>query len=462
VVQRARWRGSAARQSVRHSALVLALAATLLIAPLGATAGILRLVHGVPTARLAAVTDGPPAATEGRFGAGVSESAGTVAASRPAVKAWLASGTVPGAGGPYAALSRTALADLHSLTQTGGGVLAASTANWHYVWPRDASFAAVAYARTGHRKDALAVLRYLQRVQASDGSFQARYLPTGSGPPDGRGIQDDDPGWVLWATQQLLAATPVADRAATASELGPLVTRSLSRLVRLTETPAGLPPPSPDYWEMPEIQLSLGIAAPTLIGLRAGADLTAGAVAGLADPGLAARAGAAADRLQAAVVGRWQPAGYDRYGRGAGPDAAVTFALPPYLPVALPGAAAVALQAQRELKTPSGGLTPGASWPHPDGVSWTPETALFALADAAEGDRTAADAWLTWLSAHRSLTGSLPEQVLPDGSAGPVAPLAWTDALVVLTLDQLDRANVGHASDVADAAAASAGAAHGG
>jgi hypothetical protein len=33
---------------------------------------------------------------------------------------------------------------------------------------------------------------------------------------------------------------------------------------------------------------------------------------------------------------------------------------------------------------------------------------------------------------------------------------------VVLTLDQLDRANVGHASDVADAAAASAGAAHGG
>ena len=34
-------------------------------------------------------------------------------------------------------------------------------------------------------------LRFLQAVQAPDGSFQARYLLDGSGPPDGRGGQDD-------------------------------------------------------------------------------------------------------------------------------------------------------------------------------------------------------------------------------------------------------------------------------
>src|SRR3712207_8928684 len=59
------------------------------------------------------------------------------------------------------------------------------------------SFAAVAFARTGHLDDADATLAFLGRVQPASGVFQARYLPDGSGVPDGRGTQLDGVGWAL-------------------------------------------------------------------------------------------------------------------------------------------------------------------------------------------------------------------------------------------------------------------------
>src|SRR5690606_15164214 len=95
-------------------------------------------------------------------------------------------------------LVSTALLDLHVLS-TGGGTLAAMNPNWRYVWPRDSSFAAAAFAVSGHLEDAVGALDFLQEVQASDGSFEARYLPDGSGPPDGRLPQTDGTGWALWA-----------------------------------------------------------------------------------------------------------------------------------------------------------------------------------------------------------------------------------------------------------------------
>ena len=39
--------------------------------------------------------------------------------------------------------------------------------------------------------------------------------------------------------------------------------------------------------------------------------------------------------------------------------------------------------------------------------------------------------------AHRTSAGALPEKVLADGSPAAVAPLAWTAATVLLTLDRL-------------------------
>jgi hypothetical protein len=106
--------------------------------------------------------------------------------------------------------------------------------------------------------------------------------------------------------------------------------------------------------------------------------------------------------------------------------------------------------AQSELRRPAGGLAPGAGW-RADGISWTPETALFALTAAHLGRGDVAAHWLDWLDAHRTDAGALPEKVLADGSPASVAPLAWTAALVVLTVAELDGRREATPTEFADA-----------
>jgi GH15 family glucan-1,4-alpha-glucosidase len=93
-----------------------------------------------------------------------------------------------------------------------------------------------------------------------------------------------------------------------------------------------------------------------------------------------------------------------------------------------------ARSAQQALTVPNGGLRPGKNWPGTPDVAWTPETAFFALFDAATGQHGKAGVLLAWLAAHRTKLGSLPEQVNSAGQAASVAPLAWTDAVTLLAL----------------------------
>jgi GH15 family glucan-1,4-alpha-glucosidase len=344
---------------------------------------------------------------------------------------WLHAGRVPGLRGPYEDMVRKALLDLRTLTLPGGASLAGWPQAWRYVWPRDAGFVAVALARTGHPDDALGVLRYLQSVQAADGSFQARYLPDGSGrAPDGRGEESDGPAWALWAAEQVVLALPAQSRSSVAASLRPLVTRSSQRILDLTEGSSALPPPSLDYWEVKDERLSLGTAAPMAVGLRSAATLT-GLLGG--DPEVVTARAAALERAIELTFG---PGGYPRYAGDDRADASVTFLLPPFRA----GCAAPVLDAWRaardSLRRPAGGLAPGAGWKN-DGISWTAETALFALTAATRGDRNGAQRYLTWLDRHRTGRGALPEKVLSNGDPAGPAPLAWTAALVVLSVDAL-------------------------
>jgi len=338
-------------------------------------------------------------------------------------------------------MNQQALLDLRSLTDSNGAVVAGSTAAWRYVWPRDASFVAAAYSATGHRPDALRVLTYLASIAPADGRWQARYLADGSGrAPDDRGVQLDGAGWVLWATCRYVADGH-ADPATTASDLRrlwPMVAASADAIAASLGS-GGLPPASSDYWERPERTLTLGTVTPDLAGLRAAVELATST----GRTAQARRWTVAAATLEAGMDREFGTDGWHRT-RGGDFDTAVTFTMVPFL---APTTSTVAKVVPRDTGllerafdatgNSNGGVRPGANW-HRDGVSWTPETALFALAFAANGEPAQAHQLLTWLSAHRTGLGSLPEKVNPDGSPAAVAPLAWTSALVLLASVELE------------------------
>jgi GH15 family glucan-1,4-alpha-glucosidase len=349
---------------------------------------------------------------------------------------WLESGSVPGTGTRWEDMARWALVDIRSFLSPNGTVAAGPGGPWGHFWPRDGSFAAVALSRTGHHQEAAQVLDRLARIEYDPTSgFQARYRLDGS-PLTDRPRQSDGCGWVLWAIAQVRADSP-ADVPATAAELRDRCVRTLTTLV------AGgrrLPPPSPDYWELPVDGTSLGTVAPIVAGLAAAAD----DYRATGQTPQAVAAGETAARLGQVLTRRFGP-DYERFGsRGGGVDAAVTMLLPPFRASASTPQADHAVHRawlgyQRAALQPAGGLAPGADWTARDGASWTPETALVALTAAATGRDTTAWRWLDWLDSHRTPAGALPEKVTRTGRPAGPAPLVWTAALTLLTLDELDR-----------------------
>lgn len=350
--------------------------------------------------------------------------------------AWLA-GCAPWTASP---LGRSALLDL-SVLQVGDVGVAGWSTHWRYTWPRDASHVAMALIRAGRRGEAVHMLHRLQSWQGADGWFEARYRPDGSGSPDARERQLDGVGWVLWAAAGLLPG-PGQDVEASAegvaAELGagdalvadvrglrPMIERSVALAIAVTSE--GLPPVSPDYWEVGESRRTLGTAAPLLAGLQAGSRL----LLALGEPEGALRARRAATDLEGRIHEVFGARGYPRHEDGTHRDTGVAFLLPPYTERAHPDVVAAVNQARGELLRPAGGLAPGAGW-RQDGVSWTPETAVFALVAATGSDVDYARATLGWLADHRTEAGSFPEKVLYDGRPAAVAPLAWTAATVLL------------------------------
>lgn len=369
--------------------------------------------------------------------------------------AWVREGSVSGAGTAYDPMVRAALLDLRRLSLPGGAMPAGAGAKWNYDWPRDTAFVAVALDRTGHYDDALGMLSFLARQPAPGGTLAARYRLDGGGAPDNRPAQVDGPGWVLWALDELVegASDPTGvndavggrdwesvERASLPQEVRGLADRSLSRILSWTGNGGHLPPPTPDYWEMATSQVSMGEVAPLVAGLESASRL----YARLGDAQRATQAGAAADRLAAVVTAAFGPS-FQRFGDSGGRDAGVSMLMPPFV---TGGALATGTTARRVASAwvdyqqgsvrDAGGLAPGTSW-YNHGESWTPETALVAYTAAASGRTVIARRWMDWLNAHRTPWGALPEKVLPGGQLAGPAPLAWTDALVILTAYELDR-----------------------
>jgi GH15 family glucan-1,4-alpha-glucosidase len=347
---------------------------------------------------------------------------------------WLASGLVPGVNPAQRATAVRALLDLRLLTRPDGAVAAGWYPGWKYAWPRDSSWVAAALTVTGHSETALAILRFIARVQPASGIWAARYQLSGDGPVrDGRPTELDADGWFPWAVWFWYDAQPgsgAARRDLTA--LWPAVRRAAAATASLLGSD-GLPPVSMDYWEDRVSSVTLGIAAPLYTGLRAAADL-ARSLGFAAD---ASRWSAAARRLGHGIQASFGATDYQRTPDGSsGADAAVTFLGPPFS-AAGSGVRQAVASAARQLTLPNGGIVPGSAWAGDPDEAWTPETGFFALYDAASGNRAGADRWLSWLVAHRTAAGSLPEQVNADGRPASVAPLGWTDAIALLAMTAL-------------------------
>ena len=304
-----------------------------------------------------------------------------------------------------------------------GAVVAAPMSIWRYVWPRDAAFAAAALSAVNLADEALGVLGNLASWQRADGGFEARYTSSGR-VPDNRPAQADGAGWFLWAAGRLLAAgAPAADLR---DRLGAPLARAASRLLGITDTPSHLPAASSDYWEVAETVLTLGTAAPVLLGLEAA---TALARAGIDLGGPAQALAERVTAVRSAMERNFAPA-WGRHLQRDDVDAAIALVLPPFTrPLA--GARTVRQTAAARMHRPTGGLAPGAGW-RDDGISWTPETALMAWSALALGMEEEGTRLLAWLEAHRTAAGALPEKVLADGAPAGPAPLAWTCALILL------------------------------
>ena len=365
-----------------------------------------------------------PSAAAGR---GSAPPGGCTSAGVAAGQGWLAAGTVPGNDPATRSMAQRALLDLHLSTRPGGAVVAGWYPGWDYAWPRDSSWVAVALAVTGHGADAFRVLTFLRQEQSRDGTWAARYQPgSGGAVRDGRPVELDAVGWVPWAVWSWYEAGHPARREL--NGLWPMVSAAADAAQR-SLSPGGLPVAATDYWEH-GAQVTLGTAAPLLTGLRAAAAIAAALGRGQ----VAQRWSDDAARLARAIQASFGCYGFNRLpDESSGPDASVTFLGPPFGPGS-PALDRAEKAAERALTLPGGGLLPGADWPGNTATAWTAETAFFALFDAAAGARGRAAALLSWLAAHRTSLGALPEQVTAAGQPASVAPLAWTDAAVLLAL----------------------------
>lgn len=326
----------------------------------------------------------------------------------------------------WSSLLESALLDLRVLSYDLPCSVAGWTQAWRYAWPRDVAHVAVALSHAGHTEAALKQLLFMQEVQGSDGWFEARYDIETKKAPDERPRQFDGAAWMLWAASSIATQPGISIEAI--SQIREMVLRA-STLLATTLGDRGLPPVSPDYWEVRASKLTLGIAAPVLAGLQHGAWL----LTRLGEEAAANRSRIAADRLKSAISRQFGPT----FPRDLGArklDASIAFLFPPYaLTPPEEDANRALVRAEYVLRRPAGGLAPGESWKN-DGISWTPQTSLFAMVNAAIGDVAKAASFLGWIEQHRTSAGSIPEKVLHDGRPAAVAPLAWTAAMVVLAI----------------------------
>jgi hypothetical protein len=293
----------------------------------------------------------------------------------------------PGAPGWARAIYVRSLLVLHALTDRRTGAVAAGARDgWAYVWPRDASAAAIAYAAAGYRPEAERVTQFLLGLGLKDA---ARFYGDGS-PVPGRAAQGDAIGWVAAASRAAGIIGSARHAARILAGGGPVPWRDRA-----------------DYRE----------GAP---GDYLGNALASG------EPAI--------DHLYG---GKSQPRLVREPGDpGSGLDSAAAWAVRPFSQPHLYPAARTTLN-RLVAQSTAYGITPGEGWPGGEDP-WSAPTAWSAWSLAALGERRDALRLMQALRHSATPAGDLPERVDAETDIPrSTTPLAWSHAFAILALRQL-------------------------
>lgn len=304
-------------------------------------------------------------------------------------------------------------------------VLAGPVNIWRYNWPRDTAMVAVALAQAGDTELAIELLRTMAWQQRSNGSWAARYIPSSQETPDTRKDQADSAGWMLWANAQVYRIAKADVRAYMYKTLLPAWQKTSRYILTLTNSPNLLPTQASDYWEGPKPIYSLANAAMTVAGLEAIEHLPL-------DKKLKVAAKTRAVQAKVKIEQDFSPK-YPRKYDGITMDAAPIFIIPPYQQQYFAGAKQAWQLSLQKIRQANGGYSPGEQW-SVVGEAWSVQTSLYAYSAANNTHSDLAMRILHWLALHTTCNGSISEKISPLGMPHGPAPLAWSDANVVLTV----------------------------
>jgi len=298
-----------------------------------------------------------------------------------------------------------------------------------FVWARDLAFLVLAALAAGRRDLVEGALRWLPRAQEPSGLWLQRHWTDGSLAPSWNAHQLDETGAVLFAYEA--AWRELRDEALDAA-LWPS-TRSAADFLLGSIEAQGIPCETADLWEERD-GCHAYTAAAVVGGLRA-----ASSFARRHEPERAGVYGVAAERLCAALDRCFWSEEHGRYVRTLGDptvDVSVLGFAWPFVAVDPrgPRMRATAEAVELALGRPGGGILRYEADTYAGGNPWVLAALWLGLYRRQIGETAGHADALAYAQRVATPLQLLPEQVTDDGAPAWVVPLAWSHAMLVLTL----------------------------
>jgi oligosaccharide amylase len=344
---------------------------------------------------------------------------------------------------------------LRSMCSENGAIIASSDSEierlggdtYDYVWPRDASWCAIALDSCGYHEITSKFFDFMFGVLTEKGYFLHKYYPTGMFGSTWQPvpfIQIDQTGIVVHALWNFYETTGDVEFIA---QHWKYASKILDFLVSWRDEESELPHSSWDLWEERKATCTYSAAA-VYAGLRAGSNLAR--IVGLEEE--ASRFESAAQDVKDAILDYLYDPSLGRFLRSLNPrDEAVDSSLLAIssfgvLPSSDPRflGTVKAVEDQLWVKGEIGGLArySGDGYLRVSneliGNPWVLTTLYLAICRTDMGDLAGAKQLIEWATRRATPTNLLPEQINAyDGSPIGVLPLAWSHAAYILAVKRL-------------------------